>query len=377
MNEEQMKNALANAMEIAKVVDKFYEKIGNSVVKAVASLQPIFEKVNKMLASEFMSGLANALKKYADDIEKAKNNPNSYFSYMKYQKDLDTVHWAWPYEITAEELKSLLENTNSEKDFDRVMISFFAKEKVEKMVQEISCALPNHHRMMLKQVKNAFDRKDYAIANNALMSIIDNMLTSFLKNKGQNKRVGILVPIIEYYESFPLNEVEFVFELCMLSNNIDFIFQNYSFDKRIEINTNKKVRRHTSLHGFKYSNKKVDALLLLNTLISICKFQSILKEFNGSLIIDKQSKKFVFSEEKQRKLDEIKCSDAILSVIELGGQVEHEEILNTLKMVIPACIVNQSRYLSQLLQKMKKKKLIICQNVNGKKCWMLYAEAHV
>lgn len=372
MNDEQMKKALENATELSKLANKITNTISQSLLKMIESIRPIINQVSNIMATEFMTGFSNALSNFAADIEKVKNNPNTYFSYMKYQKNLDSMHWAWPYEIEAHELKIILENANSEKDFDALMVRFFTKDKTDSMIQEMLMNLPSRHKMMLKQAKNAFDRKDYAIANNALMTIIDNMLSEYLVNKGQGKRVGILEPIIEYYEGFPLDEVDFIFELCMLSNNIDFIFQDYRFNEKIEIKTNKKIRRHTSLHGVQYSNKKVDTLLLFNTLVNFVRSQEILKIYKSGLIVNKQNKKFAFSPVLEKKLVEKKCMDFIISTIQFDGKVDHNTLLNEMIHCIPTDTENKGKYLSMLLQKMKRANKIKCEKIDGKNYWLIF-----
>lgn len=350
--------------ELSGFINKISEKIGKSLSDFTEKL---ITQINMIMATEYMRDFFAALQQFSLDIE---NNPDSYFNYMRYQKNLDNMHWAWPYEIKTEELKSLLENAHNEKEFDTLMKFFFKEEKIDKMVQEMLTLLPDRHKMMLKQAKNAFDRGDYAIANNALMSIIDNALSEYLENKGQNKRVGIFQPIINHYEGFAIGEVDFIFELCMLSNNINFIFQDCSFDKKIEIKTNKKVRRHTSLHGVRYSNKRIDTLLLFNTLVNVLKQQSLLCDYRNSLIWDRRTKKFKFSSIMQKKLDEKQCIDLILFVIQQEGKVDHKTLLKHMDNVFPEDIENKGKYLSKLLQKMKSSKNgITCQTIDGKKYW--------
>lgn len=370
MNEEQMRNAITIATELSNAVVRITNNISHSLLNLIENLKPVINQVSKIMTTEFMTGFSNALRNFAEQIQLAENNPNSYFNYMYYQEDLDNMHWAWPYEIEAEELKYLLENAHSEKEFDALMRKFFKPEKIEKMIGEMLLSLPNRHQMMLKQAKNAFDRGDYAIANNALMSIIDNLLSEYILNKGQNKRVGILVPMIEYYKGFPLRKVDFIFELYMLSNNIDFIFQDYRFNESIKIETNKKVRRHPSLHGVKYSNKRTDALLLLNTLVNLIKQRGILDKFKNSLIIE--HKQFTFSDKAKMIFAEEKCKDIILSAIQLDGRVNHQTLLITIDKVIPETVINKGKYLSSLLQKMRRHEPgIECKSIEGKKYWVM------
>lgn len=297
MNEEKY-------LELFKIPNKIkgYNETINFIQNNVSDVLIKFaESMQKLISTEYMEGLSKFLTVFSNQINIAKNDPNSYFSYISYEKELNSFHWAWPYQISAEEIKSLIESAQCEKDFDEFMIHFFDDAKINKIFQEFVDKLPSRHKMMIKQIKHAIERNDFAIANNALMSILDNMLSDYLENKGQVKREGILEPIIKYYEVFPLHEVEFLFGLTMLSNNINFIFQDYNFDENLKINSNKKIRRHPSIHGVRYSNKKVDTLLLVNTLINLIENQEYLKLFiKGLRISRRKGKKSLFLQIKKK-----------------------------------------------------------------------------
>ena len=355
MNDNQM-------VEIAKKIIS----LKNSASNTLGLMAKTWAKI---IATEFMQGFSSALGNYVLEVQKAKDNPQSYFSYMKYEEGLNAMHWAWPYEIDAIELKSLLENAYDEKEFDKLMVKFFDKQKLEKLCEEIGVQLPEKHKIMFRQSRRAYDRGDFAIANNALISIIDNLLSEYLVNKGNNKRLGIFKPIIEYYEGFPIDEVEFIFELCMLSNNINFIFQDYNFDNKIDIKTHKKIRRHPSLHGVKYSNKKIDALLLFNTLVNLLMLKPYLKDFANSIQVKGKRKEFVFSDKKLKEIDEKEYEENVLIVLEEKQMAEHKVILQEIERRFPNTLNNTGKRLSRSLQKMKHTRRIESKKIEGKTFW--------
>lgn len=122
-------------------------------------------------------------------------------------------------------------------------------------------------------------------------------MSNVLENKGQSTRAGALKLVIDYYSSnFSIDEVDFIFRLDMLSNNINLRVGSYNFNDTIEIDTNKKIKRHTFIHGVKYSNERGDTLLLLNTLYELICFKEVLKPFEMSLRFNKREKEFFIEE---------------------------------------------------------------------------------
>ena len=67
----------------------------------------------------------------------------------------------------------------------------------------------------------------------------------------------------------------------MISSNINLLYKH--FINKGSIHTHKKARRHTFAHGKLYSNDKIDALMLLNTLYYILLVQQELKEYESTL----------------------------------------------------------------------------------------------
>lgn len=257
------------------------------ISKTVASFSTI-------IVSDYMKSMRESFLAIGKVFEEARNNPDSYFNYHDYQEKLDNFHWAWPYGITSQELKILLEKVENEKQFDRVMVSFFSKKRVNEMFDDMNDLLPRKHKVMFCQIVSAFESGNYALANNGLISIIDNLLIDLLKNKGCVNRKGILHPIIDFYaDHYNFSDVDFLFEVQMLSNNIDLIFGDYNFGDKIKIDSNKKVRRHLSAHGYMYSNNRADVIMLMNTLIALLVNIVYFKPFRGTLIRDKKTKLFI------------------------------------------------------------------------------------
>ena len=257
--------------------------------ETITQITNAFAAFSKAINSEYTKSIRDSLLAMSKAYSEAKNNPNSFINYYDYQEKLDNFHWAWPYGITAQELKTLLENVDDEKQFDNKMASFFTSERLAAMFEEIKTLLPRKHKVVFEQIVFSFDNKNYALVNNGLMSIIDNILILPLKNRGCVNRSGILHPIITFYaDNYSLSKTDFLFELQMLSNNVDLLFYDYDFNKKIHIDSNKKVRRHLSTHGQKYSNNRTDAIMIFNTLWALLINIDYLSPFKRTLIRKKK-----------------------------------------------------------------------------------------
>ena len=179
----------------------------------------------------------------------------------------------------------------------------------------------------------AYGRGDYVIANNAWMSIIDNLLSNYLYNPGQVRRQGLLRPIVDLWSEAFYNTA-MAFRLMMLSHNVDFIFEEYNFAEKIVIETNKKVRRHPAIHGFRYSNHKIDSLMLMNTLQDLLSLKDVLELFKGSLAIDK----IKIHDDKVRVVYRPIIKDIIVSNLEESEEgLTHEEILKEIRVATYFC----------------------------------------
>lgn len=253
--------------------------------------------INNNLTESLKNGLM-PFQKIIDLYKKAENNPDSVINHMKYQKSLEGFYWAWPYEITGKQIKSIIEKCHSEMEFDREMQKYFSKQRMQNLFSDIKEQLPRHHKMLFNQVENSYWRRDYAIANNALMSIIDNLLKKYMFYPGNVKRKGIMEPMMNYYRMFTPKQVPFYLRMEMLSHCINFIFEKFEFSNSIHIRTNKKAHRHIAVHGIKYSNKRVDTLLLLNAIYEIVHHEKYMKPFEGTIKIYTKPQKAELAKEK-------------------------------------------------------------------------------
>ncbi len=192
-------------------------------------------------------------------------------------------NWAYPFKITPKKVEEL-----NKKNFDEYMLDFFTDKRTKEMFCYINDNLPEHHKMLFKQIEDGYFKEMYALINIAIYPIIDDLLSILCKKTNEK----ILASIIDWikqniqYESFP------IIKLSMLSNNIDSIFKFFKFDEEGVYNNEIFPRRHLSLHGKKYSNRKIDSLMLLNTLTQLLYYREFLKRFklkktNGSYIIEK------------------------------------------------------------------------------------------
>lgn len=279
------------------------ETIRQNTEKMMISLQTYLKAISEKVVNINFKGLTDALLKFSEAL----NNPNSFFSYESYKNDLENYYWVWPYKMDTIQLKEILTDNKDEISFDKIMIKYFTKEKTNQMITDISNNLPKKHKVIFKQAINSFNNNDFAIANMVFYSIIEDLLAGYTQNKGNNTRNTILEPIVEYYCRYQINEVPFIFELCMLSNCINYIYKQYDFNSNEQPSNHKKVSRHLSQHGKKYTNQKIDCLLLLNCIYTIIRFENILKPFKGILKKNKSkskaSKKFVIDEDKLKLLD--------------------------------------------------------------------------
>lgn len=295
----------ANITGISKTIQMFVEGVRNisraHIIENMINVMSEISKISKMISTvdvaAYMKSFNEAFSTFFDALEEARNNPYSYFNLKDYEKKLNDFHWAWPYGITPEEMKELLENATDELEFDKLMMSFFTKKRVNQMCEYTLLLLSRKQKKIFSQIMDAYNQGQYALINNAIFSIIDNLLSVVLKNKGRTTRKGILQPIIEYYSNnYRFADIDFIFQLQMLSNNINLIFSDYNFAETKELETHKKARRHLSAHGVKYSNRRCDSVMLLNTLTSLLDNMKYIEPFSDSL--EYKNKMFCISAKK-------------------------------------------------------------------------------
>ena len=128
--------------------------------------------------------------------------------------------------------------------------------------------------------------KSYQLINGPIISLIDDSLSTFLVKKSNTSRKGILLPILEDLEE-SVDWYLYVF-LNMLSNNITSIFKNIDFDEDIVIVNNKKISRHTIHHGrFLGNNKRIESIMLLNTLYNSLVVVNQLNKYHNKISFER------------------------------------------------------------------------------------------
>lgn len=238
--------------------------------------------INGLLGSIIVANpLFGSLTKVIDDI---REDPNSIDNWYHYYDKMSEFFWVIPYKMEAKELHRILSITMIEKDFDNYIIKYFNKDIVNSLIIDIKSMLKRKEDIMLfKQIITAYNNKCYALSNLGLISIIDNLLSYYLLNKGCNVRLKMFEPIIdELYKMTNISD-DFIFVVMMVNSNINLLYENLQFNGKVKIYTNKKVRRHSVAHGKLYSNKKIDCIMLLNTVYYLLIIQYRLNEYKDSL----------------------------------------------------------------------------------------------
>ncbi len=287
---EQYNSEFAEAI---KNINKICEPVRQAVQYASEYMKKIGEQVRKVFEqydfSKMYQNLLIPMQQFAQEIEKIKNDPDSLLNYMSYVKNLSNYFLAMPYSIDTSELKSIFENVKTEKEFDDYMKKYFTNQKLQQLFNDIKLKISRKHITIFKQIEQAFYNKQYSLINNAIISIIDDELSYYNYNKKETKRKDILYPIIEEYQKKDVSQCDWLdlFYLEMLNNNINLLFDNVDFNN-IKISNNKAIRRHTTQHGKKYSNKKIVSIMLLNTLYNLLYIKEDLEVYKQRLKVKKE-----------------------------------------------------------------------------------------
>ena len=260
-NLNQSLNYLNDTMrQIADIIKPITETVINYQIKTT----PYFKELGKVL-------------------KKARENPDSLINWINYCEKLEEYIWTFPFDMKSEELKNILENVNSEEEFDKYMIKYFNNSKITKLCANILGMLPYKHKVTFRQIMEAFFNKNYALCNLGITAIIDDLCTFFLNDKGCLKRNNLFLPIIEDVDNNANDNFEAI-PLIIVNANINKIYENVDFTKRISITTHKKTRRCTNQHGKKFVNNKLDTIMLLNTIYYILVVIENFSEYRGRVI---------------------------------------------------------------------------------------------
>ena len=265
--------------QMSRLIEKHTKKITEKFQKIMIEFD--FTKLN--------DSFLEPMKQLSIKLDIAQRDPDSIINYMSYVENLSNYFWAMPYSIGTFELKIIFDSVNSEKEFDNYMRKYFNKQKIENLFEDIKLKTNKKHIIIFRQIEQSFYNKQYSLINNAIISIIDDELSYYTFDKGETKRKDIFMPIIEDLGNAKVTECNWLdlFYLEMLNNNLNILFDNVNFSN-IVINTSKAIRRHTTQHGKKYSNKKIVSLMLLNTLYNLLYIKDDLKKYHNKLKIKRQ-----------------------------------------------------------------------------------------
>lgn len=270
--------------------------------KLMESIRPLVDIITSQIPK-----YTPYFKELAEAIDKAQKNPDSLINWYNYSKKLSEYLWTIPFDINSKHLKEIFEQINSEEEFDCYMKKYFTKTRTNELFMSIENNLPKKHKTMFKQVKKAFLDKSYSLAIVGIMSIIDELCSYFLIDKGCNRRQNLFEPIIKDLDSRGADNFS-ILDLMILSENLNVIYENIEFNEKIKIDTHKKARRNPSQHGRSFSNRKIDAIMLLNTMFNLLIVQKKLKYYKNKLY---KKKKFYIPNNEERKIIKNKIKENI------------------------------------------------------------------
>lgn len=277
-----MENKNENNVFDFKKINKMSLDMENAVSFLTASIDRIKNQIDA-IADNIKELFAK--NKYLIDLldyyEKIEKDPNSFINWENYLNKLKEYFWMIPYEMGPSELLKILKEVNSEDDFDNYILNYFDDNKIKSLIDNIEKKLSDNKTIFFKQIKVAYNNKLYMLVGLGLITIIDDELSFFIKNKKCTSRYNMFEPIIKKMKNEPADT--FPFFIMIINNNINTLFENYDFDQSITIETNKKIRRHLALHGKYYYCDKIATIMLINTLYNILLLKEIKPEFNNIL----------------------------------------------------------------------------------------------
>ena len=292
-----------------------------------AMTNPIFNIINQIVESQkelmnsLMSNISNnnpLFESLFKSLEEAKANPNSVYSWANYYDQLSEFFWIMPYKMSADELHEILSTVTTEKEFDRYIAKYFNKDKINFLISDIKKLINRKQDLKLfEQIVLAYDNKSYALASIGIMCIIDNLLSYYIFDKGCNSRVKLFQPIIKDIDKKREITDNFPFIVMMINSNINLLYENIEFNNKIKIETNKKSRRNPVAHGKSYSNRKIDTIMLLNTLYYLLIAKIELNEYKNSLGYDRNKKIFYILDKGQKQKLKNKIKENIVKNEEL------------------------------------------------------------
>lgn len=270
-------------MNVVNQIAEAQKAMMNTILSSITIKNPFFDSLSKSL-------------------EEAKANPKSIYSWFEYYDRLSEFFWIIPYKMKSEELYEILANVTTEQEFDQYISRYFNKEKVNLLINDIKDLITRKQDIKLfEQIVLAYNSKSYSLSSMGLMSIIDNLLSYYLINKGCTSRIKLFEPIIKDIDRKREISDNFPFIVMMINSNINLLYEDIEFNDKIKIKTNKKARRNPVSHGKSYSNKKIDTIMLFNTVYYLLVAKEELKEYKDSLCYDKNKKEFYFPDKSKKR----------------------------------------------------------------------------
>lgn len=300
--------------QLALYDSNIIQQMTNSMSNVISQIAEVQKQFMNTISETIARNVSPALKALAFSLDEAKNNPDSLLSWMNYYNRMSEFFWIMPYKITTEELHEILQNVATEKEFDQYINKYFNKAKVELLIKDISIMLPNNNqRKIFDQIVAAYKSKSYALASIGITTMIDNCLSYYLIDKGCTSRLKLFEPIIKDLDLKRENS-DFSFIVMMVNSNINLLYEQIEFNNKISINTNKKSRRNPISHGKSYSYKKIDTIMLLNTMYYLLVIQNELKGYKNSLYRNSNKKEFYIpsKDEKRKIIEKIKSKNESL-----------------------------------------------------------------
>lgn len=274
------------------------QQMTSSMSRVISQIVEVQKQFMTVIAETISINVNPAFKVLFSSLEEAKNNPDSLLNWMNYYNKMSEFFWIMPYKITTEELHEILKNVTTEKEFDKYINRYFNKSKVDMLIEDIRNMLSNkNQRKVFDQIIIAYRGRSYALASIGITTMIDNFLSYYLIDKGCTSRLKLFEPIIEDLKLKRENS-DFSFIVMMVNSNINLLYEQIEFNNKISINTNKKSRRNPISHGKSYSYKKIDTIMLLNTMYYLLVIQNELKRYRNSLY--RKKKEFYIPEKEER-----------------------------------------------------------------------------
>lgn len=301
MNDFKIKSSFNDFVnsEAYQNLQKTLDALNSLTLGFVEQARPLTEALDYIKAiipdySNTFKVLQETAKKIGEIITKELDDPDSFVSYYSYYETLTDLFWVMPYKATSKQIKDIIKDEHTEKEFDSFMLEHFNDSILKELFIDINNLLPENQKVLFSQCINSFSREEYALCSLGLYSIIDYNLSFYLSNKGLSSRRGIFGPIVkDMVENEDFGNVHTMdYILLMMNKNVNDIYEGIDFNGIISIKKNKDTNRHASIHGKYCSNKRESDLMLFNSLYWLLGLQNYLTNYKGRLKYNKTKRAF-------------------------------------------------------------------------------------